>query len=75
MKPYHAIIVFCVLVSSAALASLHFYRTAVGDIVQDMNQALAITLQEKQEGWITPDKSALVLSTLRGEGMLLIVCS
>lgn len=55
MKPYHAVIVFVVLVCGAFLSSIHSYRTAEDHIVNDMNQALALTLQNKREGWITPD--------------------
>lgn len=55
MKPYHAVLVFLVLVGCAFLSGAHSYRCARDCIVRDMNQALAQTLKEKQEAWITPD--------------------
>ena len=70
MKPYHAIIVFLLLVCSAAISSVHGYRATEQSIIEDMNQALAQTLQAKQDYWITPDtikdyRSHLKLKELR----------
>ncbi len=75
MKPYHAIIVFAILVCSSALSSVHSYRTAADDIVKDMNQALARTLETKQEGTITLDtiqdyRSHLRLAELRDKSFI-----
>lgn len=67
MKPRDAIIVFVLLIGSAVMASVHSYRTTEGHMVADMNQALALTLQHKQEGWITPDTIADYRSHLRTE--------
>lgn len=62
MKPIHSVIVFFLLVCSTSLSSIHAFRTAEKDIVQDMNQALAQTLALKQDAWITPD----TIQTYRG---------
>lgn len=75
MKPYHAVILFLFIIGCAALTSLHGYRSAMDDIVADMNQALAKTLAEKQEGWITPDtiadyRSHLGISALRQSSVI-----
>ncbi len=55
MKPIHAIIVFAVLVLGMTVSGVRGYRMAERDMVNDMNRALALTLKNKQEGWITPD--------------------
>ncbi len=55
MKPYHAILVFLVLLGSAVLSGVSSYGHTRDGLVSEMNQALALTLQTKQEGWITPD--------------------
>lgn len=55
MKQYHSIIIFMLIVCSATVSGIHNYKCTEHDIIQDMNQALAKTLSEKQEEWITPD--------------------
>ena len=42
-----------ILVMSAAFSSVSNYRKAQYAIVQDMNKALALTLQENKYQWIT----------------------
>lgn len=75
MKPLHAIIVFAVLVLSAAASGLHEYRMAEQAMVNDMDRALALTLKDKQEGWITPDtirdyRSHLRMDVLREHSII-----
>jgi hypothetical protein len=75
MKPIYAIIVFLFLVGASVLSSLHSYRCAEENIVSDMNRALALTLAEKQDGWITPDtihvyRSHLQMPALRDKSFL-----
>ena len=55
LRPYHTIIIFAILVAAAAFSSVSSYRRAQYAIVKDMDQALALTLQENQHQWITPD--------------------
>ena len=54
LKAYHCILIFAILVMSAAFSSVSNYRKAQ-HAVQDMNKALALTLQENKYQWITPD--------------------
>lgn len=75
MKPIHSVIVFLLLVCTTSLSSIHAFRTAEKDIVQDMNQALAQTLALKQDAWITPDtiqtyRSHLRLAALRDHSII-----
>lgn len=55
LKAYHSILIFAILVMSAVFSSVNNYRKAQYAIVQDMNKALALTLQENKYQWITPD--------------------
>lgn len=55
LKAYHSILIFAVLVMSAVFSSVSNYRHAQYAIIQDMDQALLQTLQERQDRWITPD--------------------
>lgn len=55
LKAYHSILIFAILVMSAVFSSVNNYRKAQYAIVQDMNKALAQTLQENKYQWITPD--------------------
>lgn len=55
LKAYHSGIIFAVLVMSAIFSSVSSYRRAQYAIVKDMNQALAQTIEERQDQWITPD--------------------
>ena len=52
LKAYHSILIFAILVISAAFSSVSNYRKAQYAIVQDMNKALALTLQENKYQWI-----------------------
>ncbi len=75
MKPYHTIIVFLVLIGSALACSVYEYRRAEDNIVRDMNQALAQTLKDKREGWLTPDtitdyRSHLKIEELRTHSII-----
>ncbi len=75
MKSYHTILVFVLLIGSAVFASIRSYHHAERDIIHDMNQALALTLQQKQEGWITPDtirhyRSHLKIEALRWQSIV-----
>ncbi len=70
MKPYHAVIIFLVIVCSAVVTGVGSYHRMQAYIVEDMNQALARTLAAKQESWITPDtiltyRSNLNIAALR----------
>ncbi len=55
IKPIHSVIIFALLAMSAMFFSVSNYRKAQYAIVKDMNQALAQTLRERQDQWITPD--------------------
>ena len=55
MKPFASVLIFFAFVISSAMSSIGSYKTTEHKIVNDLNQALALTLQEKQDGWITPD--------------------
>lgn len=71
MKPIYPIIVFFALLMSSALASIHSYKVTENDIVADLNIALSKTLEQKKEGWITPDtiqnyRSNISIPELRG---------
>lgn len=75
MRPWHAVIVLMVLVGCAVATSRHGYNCAKEDIIADMNQALARTLAEKTEGWITPDtiadyRSFLKIAALRRSSVI-----
>ena len=43
LKAYHSILIFAILVMSAAFSSVSNYRKAQYAIVQDMNKALALS--------------------------------
>ena len=55
LKAYHSIIIFAVLTMSAIFSSVSNYRKAQYAIVKDMDRALALTIQKRQDQWITPD--------------------
>lgn len=55
MKPFISVTVFLTLMVSSLFAGIYNYRMVEERIVADMNNALAMTLAEKQDGWITPD--------------------
>lgn len=75
MKPYTAIIVFLTLVLSSVFTSINSYNHTKKMIVNDMNRALALTLSEQQEAWITPDtiinyRKNLKIDVLRNESFV-----
>ena len=75
MKSYHSFIIFAVLVMSAIFSSMSSYRKAQYAIVKDMNQALAQTIEERQDQWITPDtiqsyRSHLSIDMLKNTSIL-----
>ncbi len=55
MKSYHAVIVLAVLIVSAIATSVNSYRRMQSDIEYDLDRALAITLHERNDQWLTPD--------------------
>lgn len=55
MKPYYSIIILLIIIGSAVATGRYGYCCAKNNIINDMNQALAATITEKHEGWITPD--------------------
>ena len=75
LKAYHSFIIFAVLVMSAIFSSVSSYRKAQYAIVKDMNQALAQTIEERQDQWITPDtiqsyRSHLSIDMLKSTSIL-----
>lgn len=61
--------VLAVLVGSSLWAGYDSYNRTRQEIVSDMNQALALTLSEKQEEWITPDTIQSYRSHLQMAGL------
>ncbi len=55
MKPYQSVLVLAVLVVSAIATSVNSYHRMQSDIVCDLDRALALTLHERQDQWLTPD--------------------
>ncbi len=55
LKPIHSIMVFAALATSSMWAAYSSYEHTLEAIVSDMNQALAQTLDDKSDRWITPD--------------------
>lgn len=75
MKPYTAVIVFLTLVLSSVLTSINSYNRTKNMIVNDMNQALELTVSKQQEAWITPDtimnyRQNLKIEVLRNESFV-----
>lgn len=75
LKAYHSFIIFAMLVMSAIFSSVSSYRKAQYAIVKDMNQALAQTIEERQDQWITPDtiqsyRSHLSIDMLKSTSIL-----
>nr|WP_296086858.1 hypothetical protein [uncultured Prevotella sp.] len=52
LKAYHSFIIFAVLVMSSIFSNVSSYRKAQYAIVKDINQALAQTIEERQDQWI-----------------------
>mgnify|MGYP002515383368 CR=1 FL=1 len=78
MKPCHSVLVFAALVVSAIASSVSSFNRMQNDIVSDMDQALAITLHERQDLYLTPDtiqdyRSHLKLEYLRESSLLCYV--
>lgn len=78
MKPFHSVLVFAVLVVSAIATSVHSYNCMQSDIVSDMDQALVLTLHERQDLYLTPDtiqdyRSHLKIGFLRESSLLCYV--
>lgn len=78
MKPYHSILIFAAFIISAIVTSVGSYHRTQRDIVCDMDQALYITLQERQDQWITPDtiqdyRSHLRIDLLKESSLLCYV--
>lgn len=71
MKQFHSIVIFCVLMLSAAATSFCSYQATESEVVADLNQALARTLSTKKAGWITPDtiRAYCQLQSSMGEDM------
>lgn len=75
MKPLHAILLFSLLLFSSLLAGGRSYEQARRSIVSDMNRALALTLQQRRDVYLTPDtirtyRQNLRLSSLRDKSTL-----
>ena len=78
MKAYHSILVLAVLVVSAVATSVNSYHRMQHDIVSDLDRALVITLNERQDQWLTPDtiqdyRSHLRIGLLRENSLLCYV--
>ena len=77
MKQKYAVIVFMVLIAASGLTSFSSYRATERLIEDDMNQALALALDEQQSDVISADtirvfNSHLQLDQLRGHAMLAV---
>ena len=75
MKPLYAVIVLMTMICSAAMSSINSYRATESLIVHDLNHALEKTLEQKREGWMTPDtlrvyRKNLNLETLKDRAYL-----
>lgn len=77
MKHYQPFIVFWALVFTALCSSIGSYKAAEHDISLDMQQALALTLEEQPRQVITPDtiqtfNQHLQIAELRGQAVLTV---
>jgi hypothetical protein len=75
MKHYHTLIVFLLLIVPSIVVGIHDYKQTEQSIEQDLQQALAQTLQENQGDVITADtirtfNRHLQLPELRGKATL-----
>lgn len=75
MKRRHALIVLFTLIMTSSLAGLDSFRTTRRMVNEDMDRALAITMEEQQSEVITPDtirifNSHLHIAALRGKATL-----
>lgn len=69
MKPKYAFVVFIAVVVTAICASVHSYKYTEDGLAADMNQALAKTLADKTDSWITPDTIADYRSNLKSAAL------
>lgn len=77
MKQKYAVIVFLVLIAASGLTSFSSYSATERLVEDDMNQALALALDEQQSDVISADtirvfNSHLQLEQLRGHAMLAV---
>lgn len=77
MKQQYAVIVLFALIVASSLTSLGSYRTTSLRVSEDMDRALAITMQEQQSDVINHDtirtfNSHLQIAALRGKAMLAV---
>ncbi len=77
MKQQYAVIVLFALIVASSLTSLDSYRSASRRVSEDMDRALAITMQEQQSDVISQDtirtfNSHLQIAALRGKATLAV---
>jgi hypothetical protein len=77
MKQQHAVIVLFALIVASSLTSLDSYRSTSQRVSEDMDRALAITMQEQQSDVISQDtirtfNSHLQIVALRGKATLAV---
>lgn len=77
MKRRHALAVLFALIITSTLASLDSFRTTRQMVNEDMDRALAITMEEQQSNVISPDtirifNSHLQIAELRGKATLAV---
>lgn len=77
MKQQYAVIVLFALIVASSLTSLDSYRSASRRVSEDMDRALAITMQEQQNDVISQDtirtfNSHLQIAELRGKATLAV---
>lgn len=75
MKSYHATVVFLFFLTLALISGISSYNKTAVDIVNDMNNALELTLAEQKAGVITPDtvenyRQNLKIEELRGQSFV-----
>ncbi len=77
MKQQYAVIVLFALIVASSLTSLDSYRSTSQRVNEDMDRALAITMQEQQSDLISQDtirtfNSHLQIAALRGKATLAV---
>ena len=77
MKRRHALVVLFALIITSSLAGIDSFRTTRRIVNEDMERALAITMEEQQRDVITPDtirifNSHLQIAALRGKATLAV---
>lgn len=78
MTPWHSVVVAVVLLVSAIASSVSSYQRMQQDIECDLDRALAITLRETRDQWLTPDtiqdyRSHLCIDFLKETSLLCYV--